>query len=147
FTLTDTAGLRETHDRVEAEGVKRSQKALQRADLVVYLKDLATELTQKERKNIASLQQRAATTPIVLIGTKSDIARDITDERIAYDLKISAKEGQQINALKQLMKQRALQNKHYDASSLLVRSEEHTSELQSRFDLVCRLLLEKKKKK
>src|SRR5438067_1253553 len=27
----------------------------------------------------------------------------------------------------------------------LVRSEEHTSELQSRFDLVCRLLLEKKK--
>src|SRR5699024_11499946 len=26
-----------------------------------------------------------------------------------------------------------------------VRSEEHTSELQSRFDLVCRLLLEKKK--
>src|SRR5207249_10142681 len=30
---------------------------------------------------------------------------------------------------------------------LLSRSEEHTSELQSRFDLVCRLLLEKKKKK
>src|SRR5438105_11250841 len=29
----------------------------------------------------------------------------------------------------------------------LVRSEEHTSELQSRVDLVCRLLLEKKKKK
>src|SRR5699024_12371335 len=30
---------------------------------------------------------------------------------------------------------------------LELRSEEHTSELQSRFDLVCRLLLEKKKKK
>src|SRR5690349_23466727 len=30
--------------------------------------------------------------------------------------------------------------------SELVRSEEHTSELQSRRDLVCRLLLEKKKK-
>ena len=27
------------------------------------------------------------------------------------------------------------------------RSEEHTSELQSRYDLVCRLLLEKKKNK
>src|SRR5699024_12100120 len=31
-------------------------------------------------------------------------------------------------------------------SQHLSRSEEHTSELQSRFDLVCRLLLEKKKK-
>src|SRR5690606_39943533 len=32
-----------------------------------------------------------------------------------------------------------------DASLCLVRSEEHTSELQSRENLVCRLLLEKKK--
>src|SRR5437868_10282494 len=32
------------------------------------------------------------------------------------------------------------------ASDFSARSEEHTSELQSRFDLVCRLLLEKKKK-
>src|SRR5699024_12256960 len=31
------------------------------------------------------------------------------------------------------------------AAVAVVRSEEHTSELQSRFDLVCRLLLEKKK--
>src|SRR5207249_8600042 len=30
---------------------------------------------------------------------------------------------------------------------LVPRSEEHTSELQSRFDLVCRLLLEKKNKR
>src|SRR5699024_12216409 len=30
-------------------------------------------------------------------------------------------------------------------SIFVLRSEEHTSELQSRFDLVCRLLLEKKK--
>src|SRR6478672_12675419 len=33
------------------------------------------------------------------------------------------------------------------AGSRRPRSEEHTSELQSRSDLVCRLLLEKKKKK
>src|SRR2546422_7754585 len=33
------------------------------------------------------------------------------------------------------------------AQTKLVRSEEHTSELQSRLHLVCRLLLEKKKKK
>src|SRR5207249_12213017 len=39
-----------------------------------------------------------------------------------------------------------LTNRRY-ARGLFLRSEEHTSELQSRFDLVCRLLLEKKKKK
>src|SRR2546430_10985882 len=34
-----------------------------------------------------------------------------------------------------------------DGSRLLTRSEEHTSELQSQSNLVCRLLLEKKKNK
>src|SRR5699024_11939446 len=35
----------------------------------------------------------------------------------------------------------------FRAPRSLTRSEEHTSELQSRFDLVCRLLLEKKNKR
>src|SRR5699024_11781739 len=39
--------------------------------------------------------------------------------------------------------------KFYDSNLIIEhwRSEEHTSELQSRFDLVCRLLLEKQKEK
>src|SRR2546422_2428784 len=37
--------------------------------------------------------------------------------------------------------------KSVDSLALAERSEEHTSELQSRLHLVCRLLLEKKKKK
>src|SRR5699024_11595580 len=32
---------------------------------------------------------------------------------------------------------------HLKEGDIVIRSEEHTSELQSRFDLVCRLLLEK----
>src|SRR5437588_1542832 len=36
---------------------------------------------------------------------------------------------------------------HRPLADLALRSEEHTSELQSHSDLVCRLLLEKKKKK
>src|SRR5438105_9444843 len=38
-------------------------------------------------------------------------------------------------------------NSAITANAAVNRSEEHTSELQSRVDLVCRLLLEKKKKK
>src|SRR5688572_32280708 len=36
---------------------------------------------------------------------------------------------------------------HRNVANVVVRSEEHTSELQSQSNLVCRLLLEKKKKK
>src|SRR5699024_11921729 len=41
--------------------------------------------------------------------------------------------------------QKAQEELEYVLGMLMERSEEHTSELQSRFDLVCRLLLEKKK--
>src|SRR5438105_7244064 len=40
-----------------------------------------------------------------------------------------------------------LSSRPSSGSTITARSEEHTSELQSRVDLVCRLLLEKKKKK
>src|SRR5204863_6397883 len=43
--------------------------------------------------------------------------------------------------------ERSLRNDFGSSSRPALRSEEHTSELQSRRDLVCRLLLEKKKKK
>src|SRR5437868_8547156 len=49
-----------------------------------------------------------------------------------------------VGALKYLVELREPDATH-DLFLRLRRSEEHTSELQSRFDLVCRLLLEKKK--
>ena len=52
------------------------------------------------------------------------------------------------DAYRQCMKKLGIARKMNAASDkqpAATRSEEHTSELQSRFDLVCRLLLEKKK--
>lgn len=47
FRLTDTAGLRETQDEIEAQGIARSMATLQRADLAIYLYD-ATEMQAAE---------------------------------------------------------------------------------------------------
>lgn len=129
FKLIDTAGLRDTKDVIEAEGVKRSQKAFEEADLAVYLKDLSRSFSTEERQDIANFQKKAGETPFVLIGTKKDIALDVDDERLDYDLKISALEGEKIEELKKLMKQRALENKQYDPSSILVTSSRHRDAL------------------
>jgi tRNA modification GTPase len=130
FKLIDTAGLRDTDDIIEAEGVKRSQKAFEQADLVVYLKDLSLPMDSDERKEIGGFQKRASGTPFLLVGTKLDLARTEEEERIQYDLKISAVEEENIGELKKLMKQRALENKDYDTSSLLVTSSRHRDSLQ-----------------
>jgi len=129
FTLIDTAGLRETEDLIEAEGVKRSQQAIEKADLVIYLKDLSHPFTSEEKKEVAGYQKRAGDTPFILIGTKADIELDY-GWRTEFDIKISAKVGDQIATLKSLLKERALENKHYDASSILVTSSRHRDALK-----------------
>ena len=128
FKLIDTAGLRETKDIVEAEGVKRSQQAFENADLVVYLKDLSYPFLEDEKKEIVNYQRKADETPFILVGTKADVELN-TEWRTEFDIKISAKKGDQIHTLKSLLKKRALDNKHYDASSLLVTSTRHRDAL------------------
>ncbi len=128
FRLIDTAGIRETVDFIEAEGVRRSEKAIDQADLVVYLKDLTIPLTDEERSNIEAVRNRKPDQPFILIGTKSDLVSE-PDQPDYYDLLISATERTNIETLKSLMKDRALEYKHYDASSLLITSSRHRDTL------------------
>lgn len=130
FKLIDTAGLRKTEDIIEAEGVKRSQKAFEQADLVVYLRDLTLPMSAGERNEIADFQKQAKEVPFLLVGTKLDLSNQPEEDRINYDLKISAPEDKNIDRLKKLMKQRALESKDYDTSSLLVTSTRHRDALQ-----------------
>ena len=46
--LIDTAGIRETSDTVEAIGVERSKKAIEEADLVLFVCDGSQELTAED---------------------------------------------------------------------------------------------------
>lgn len=51
--LIDTAGIRETPDTVEAMGVERSKKALEEADLAIFLCDGSQPLTQEDQEIIS----------------------------------------------------------------------------------------------
>lgn len=50
--LIDTAGIRRTPDTVEAMGVERSKKALEEADLAIFLCDGSQPLTQEDQEII-----------------------------------------------------------------------------------------------
>jgi tRNA modification GTPase len=144
FRLIDTAGIRETDDRVEAEGVRRSKKAFEQADLVVYLKDLSQPTTADELQELARWRMDAKDTPFLLVGTKADLDMAIVsgsssprqEQRLHYDLIISAVSGENINPLKKLMKERALEHRDLDGGSLLVTSTRHRDALQKARDHV-----------
>ncbi len=46
--LSDTAGIIDTEDRVEKEGIRRSLKMLEKADIAIFMLDASEELTERD---------------------------------------------------------------------------------------------------
>ncbi|MBF0848151.1 50S ribosome-binding GTPase, partial [Streptococcus danieliae] len=56
--LIDTAGIRETDDLVESIGIERSRRALEQADLVLFLLNSADELSDVDRELLKLTQNK-----------------------------------------------------------------------------------------
>src|SRR2546426_2158792 len=89
-------------------------------------------------------EARAHGIPVVPVPGPSAVvaalsAAGIPADRFVFDGFLPVKPGRRLNRLKAL--------RELETTVVLYRSEEHTSELQSPCNLVCRLLLEKKKKR
>ena len=71
--LVDTAGIRDTEDKVEKIGVERSRKAIEKADLVMVLLNASEALTSEDRKLLELTQGKKR----IVILNKTDLPRKI----------------------------------------------------------------------
>ena len=73
FRFTDTAGLRETADAVEAEGTRRARAAIDGADAVLYVVDAGLGLDADERAFLDDLAARRPALPVLVVWNKADL--------------------------------------------------------------------------
>jgi tRNA modification GTPase len=92
-TISDTAGLRDTEGRVEREGIRRAELAINDADLVVLLQEPGGARTIP-----------AWSTDTITVATKSDIELPPTEGQ--HDVMISSQSGDGIAHLIELIAQR-----------------------------------------
>ena len=100
LTVIDTAGLRETIDPVEREGVRRAWASAAQAELVLYVADDRAELTSQDESLLAQLPQD---TRRLLLFNKCDLsgrapARIVADDG-SVSLRLSAAHEQGIALL------------------------------------------------
>ncbi|MBQ4640988.1 MAG: tRNA uridine-5-carboxymethylaminomethyl(34) synthesis GTPase MnmE [Oscillospiraceae bacterium] len=96
--LIDTAGIRDTEDRIEAMGVERSKQAVEDADLALFVCDGSQPLTDDDRQVIdVCLESKNA---IALIN-KSDLGNVIVPSDLPFMqvLFVSTKTGQGLDQL------------------------------------------------
>ncbi|PWD84071.1 tRNA uridine-5-carboxymethylaminomethyl(34) synthesis GTPase MnmE [Ignatzschineria indica] len=91
--VIDTAGLRETTDQIEAEGIKRAKQEAATADLVLWMHDDRTPFEGIDA-DIAALN-----IPTIIIHNKADLSGRAIGAHEKY-IAISAKDGQGLEALK-----------------------------------------------
>lgn len=78
--LIDTAGIREARDIVEAEGIKRTEAAIERADLVLLVVDGSEELTSYDYSIIEKVNGKNKRTIVIL--NKADLGIVVDREHL-----------------------------------------------------------------
>jgi tRNA modification GTPase len=102
LTVVDTAGLRESQDPVEKEGIRRAWQALAQAELVLFLVDDRAGVTAEDRELLQRLPQGAE---VIVIRNKSDLSGAPAGTPPRHDgepaeLRISARDGAGLDLLR-----------------------------------------------
>src|SRR5690554_2489026 len=63
--ITDTAGIRHTKDEIEIEGIKRTKKEIEKANIVIWVTSADEKMTDEERKELKKIDRQ-----IIVINKK-----------------------------------------------------------------------------
>jgi tRNA modification GTPase len=130
--LSDTAGLRETDNIVEQEGVRRTKKAIQKGSLVLLLID------GSEEENIKACIddfKKEHDCPLIPIINKIDMTKNELKNTSSDWLKISAKSGEGIPKLMAAIKQKAGLSEGQEGGAFLARRR-HLRSLEKAYALI-----------
>ena len=93
FKIIDTAGIRNSKDKIEQIGIDKSKKALRDADIVIAVFDSTKELSDEDHEILKNIRNKCA----IILLNKSDLKNNILkDNKIVTDTK---KEIIEISAL------------------------------------------------
>ncbi len=100
--LIDTAGIRETEDRIEAMGVERSRQAAENADLVIFVCDGSQPLTEEDRIVMESCCEHSHAVALI---NKADLGAVVQPSDLPFMniIHVSTKDGSGLDLLADLV--------------------------------------------
>ncbi|MEQ9467945.1 MAG: tRNA uridine-5-carboxymethylaminomethyl(34) synthesis GTPase MnmE [Ekhidna sp.] len=138
FRFIDTAGIRETDDKVESIGVQRTLEKMKQASLVIYLVDLMNDSIDSIEEQLQGL--RKSSVPSLIVGNKVDEAKPelkalLEDENAVF---ISAKGKVHLDDLKARLQAIVAETK--SSSEVIVTNTRHLQSLQQTDEALNRVI-------
>lgn len=131
FRFIDTAGIRETNDKIEALGIERSYQMIDRADIVLLVTAPDCTLTEQE---LAKIQEHCLGKTLIHITNKSDIA---SGSNSTDTISISAKNNTGIDQIETLLIQ-SMEGKANE-SEVLITNARHLQALSEALEAMNRV--------
>lgn len=106
LNIADTAGIRDTDDKVEKIGVEKARKSAENADLIIYVVDSSRKMDENDKEIIEIMRDKKK----IILYNKCDLASEISIEEVeelaqAPVIKISAKHGDGLDAFEEILRQ------------------------------------------
>ncbi len=130
--LVDTAGIRETSDKVEKMGIEKSKEAFNQADFILFLLDGSRPLEEEDLQIMEFLKERKS---LVLIN-KRDLGEAISIEEISAKLpasqviEASLLKGQGITEIEDAVEDLVYGGEIVQKESMMVNNVRHIELLQ-----------------
>lgn len=136
LALSDTAGIRETEDVVEAAGVEKAKKRLEGSALVLLVLDASRELTGNEKELISNLKDRNCVAVINKTDLEPKLSENLIFESFKNVVKISAKNGDGAEELISAI-EKALEEYKLPADAVMLINERQFSSAKRAYDEIC----------
>ncbi len=138
YRFIDTAGLRATTDEVEKIGIERTYKAIEKADVVLYVAD-TTRSYDLWKENLQEIKKMSGSKFFILVSNKIDSENSVIPETPGItSISVSAKTGSGIIQLQQMLSQ------HYNAmqteNDIVVSNMRHYNALVKAQDAIHRVI-------
>ena len=130
--LIDTAGIRETDDKIEKIGIEKSKETFNDADLILFLLNSGDAITDEDY----NIMNRVATKNVLVLLNKSDMDRKIETDRIKEILgdktflDTSMETGQGVEELKDIIEKMVYKGNLKQDNSLIVTNARHLNLLR-----------------
>ena len=132
FNLYDTAGVRESGDKIESIGIERAEAIIRGADVAVFVADLTQGVGEEDKRVLEMVKEK----PLIKLINKTDILRDETETDA--DAHVSAVTGEGIERVKRLLYEKSFGDRGEDAAFLI--EERHYDALTRAKDALARAI-------
>lgn len=139
LNMIDTAGIRDTEDKIEQIGVEKAIQYAEDADFIIYVVDSSVSIDDNDRRIIPILQNRKA----VVLCNKSDLNQAVSEDEIhsvvGEGIRIihtSTKDGSGLDELERVVEEMFFRGEVYRNDEIYMTNIRHREAMEEAYNSI-----------